>query len=299
MRIAVASGKGGTGKTTVATNLAALLHSLGISVSYADCDVEEPNGHHFLKPTWQSEEPQYVTVPAIDTSSCLGESCQRCIQECRFNALIWMVHSVLVFPELCHGCGLCMYLCPEACIVEDKRRIGVLKTGRAGGIPITSGELRIGEAMAPPLIRKVLAAVHPGEVEIVDAPPGASCPVIACVQDVDFVLLVAEPTPFGLYDLQLAAKLMDKLQQPFGVIINRDGMGDERVDRYIEESGLLLLGRLPYSRQAAEIGSQGGLLVEQVPEIKAAYAAVWESLCREAGGAAQRSTGGFAKEGPQ
>ncbi len=296
MRIAVASGKGGTGKTTVATNLATLLHSRQTEVSYVDCDVEEPNGHHFLKPKWQSQEPQYVAVPRIDTSSCLGESCQKCVQECRFNALIWMVHSVLVFPELCHGCGLCMYLCPEQCIEEDTRRIGVLKTGQAGGIPVTSGELRIGEAMAPPLIRKVLGAAQPAEVEIIDAPPGASCPVIACIQDVDYVLLVAEPTPFGLYDFQLAAKLMDKLGQPFGAVINRDGMGDQRVDRFIEKSGISLLGRLPYSRQAAEISSQGGLLVDQLPEFKEAYGTVWDSVSREARRAKEQKSRRSAKE---
>ena len=278
MRLAIASGKGGTGKTTVAANLAVYLSSLDKRVSFVDCDVEEPNAHFFLQPRWSREETQTVPVPSIDEEACLGESCRKCIAECRFNALIWMVRSVLVFPELCHSCGLCEYICPANAVSFTTRDIGTLRLGQGKGAHLSGGLLRIGEAMAPPLIRKVKAAAPAGDVQIVDAPPGSSCPVIESLEGADYVILVAEPTPFGLFDLRIAAELMRKSKHPFGVVINREGMGDEQTERFLEAESIPVLARFPYSPEAATSYSRGELLIETQPGFRELYDQLWSAL---------------------
>ncbi len=278
MRLAVASGKGGTGKTTVAANLAAYLTKKGQTVSFIDCDVEEPNAHFFLNPIWKNEEDQFVPVPQIDQETCLGESCQKCSQECRFNALIWMVNSIMVFPELCHSCGLCQYLCPVDAISDTTRNIGTLRIGESNGIKMCGGLLRIGEAMAPPLIKKVKDAADQSDIHIIDAPPGTSCPVIESLDGCDYVVLVAEPTPFGLFDLQLTVQLMNKLNYPFGVVINRDGMGDEKVEEYLQKENVPILARLPHTDAAARAYSKGRLLIEEFPEFDNYFEELWNNI---------------------
>jgi MinD superfamily P-loop ATPase len=279
MRLAIASGKGGTGKTTVAVNLATILAGLGQEVTLADCDVEEPNAHIYLGADWLYQEQQSVPVPQIDTSACLGESCLKCVQECRFKALIWMVDAVMVFPELCHSCGLCQYLCPSGAISEGIRNIGLLRSAKSRGISLVGGLLRVGEAMAPPLIKRVkeTADANAG-LQIVDAPPGASCPVIASVEDADYVVLVAEPTPFGLHDLRLTVELLKSLRLPFGVVINRDGMGDGRVDDFLAEADIPVLARLPHSQKAASISSKGQLLVERHEDFLGYFEQLWSAI---------------------
>jgi len=278
MRIVVASGKGGTGKTTVAVNLAWTIKTLGHRVSFVDCDVEEPNAHYFLQAEWTSKQTQTVPVPHVDTETCLGESCQKCAQECRFKALIWMVDSILVFPELCHSCGLCEYICPAGAISETTRTIGTLRQGASQDLDVYGGLLRIGEAMAPPLIKRVKEAASTGEVQIIDAPPGTSCPVIEAMDGADYVLLVAEPTAFGLHDLTLTVQLMHKLKIPFGVVINREGMGDGRVKEYLDREDVQILASLPHTQEAATAYSQGRLLVEAFPEFKDHFSALWQAV---------------------
>ena len=263
MVIAVASGKGGTGKTTVATNLAVTLARRGERVCYVDCDVEEPNGHIFLKPDIKSRTPVGVPVPEVDTSKCTG--CGKCGEICQYSAIVCINKKALTFSELCHGCGGCTLVCPEEAISEVPREVGVLEEGMADGVSFVHGRLRVGEAMSPPLIREVKKRIPRDGITIVDAPPGTSCPVIEAVKGADYVVLVTEPTPFGLNDLELAVGMVRELGSPTGVLINRSDIGDDRVRRYCDCEGIDVLVEIPDDRKVAEAYSRGEMAVDAVP----------------------------------
>jgi MinD superfamily P-loop ATPase len=297
MIIAIASGKGGTGKTTVAVNLALSIvadaqGSAKSDLLFLDCDVEEPNAHLFLKPTIERREEVGILIPEVDYDKCTF--CGRCAEVCAYHALAVVKQNVLVFPELCHGCGSCSLNCPEEAIHEVLNVTGVIEEGRAvvntqypipnSQFPIPNpqnlsirfahGILNIGEAMAVPVIRELKKRIgaNPDRVVILDASPGTSCPVVETMRGADFVLMVTEPTPFGLHDLRLAVEVArDELGLPVGVVINRDGVGDRGVEDYCTAENIPILMRIPLDRRIAEAYSEGIPLVEALPEYRVQF----------------------------
>ncbi len=264
MKIAIASGKGGTGKTTIATNLAVSLARAGRQVQYLDCDVEEPNGHIFLKPVVEVTEDVTVGVPEVDAARCTG--CGRCAQLCQYSAIVCIQKKVMTFEQLCHSCGGCMAICPEAAITEKPRKIGIAQYGAADGVAFGHGKLDIGVIQSPALIRHVKGGAKAEAVVILDAPPGTSCPVIEVVKDADFVLLVTESTPFGLNDLELAVGMVRELGLPFAVAINRCDVGDDGVVQYCRKEGIDIALEIPNERPIAEAYSRGVMMVEAMPQ---------------------------------
>jgi MinD superfamily P-loop ATPase len=273
MIISIASGKGGTGKTTVATNLAM---SIGSNVQLLDCDVEEPNSHLFIRPVFEYTETISTPVPEVDESKCT--LCGKCGEICQFKAIIVIGKTVLPFEELCHSCGGCMKVCPVGAIKEKGRVLGIIQKGRRNGLEFINGTLRVGEAMSPPLIRKVRSFSREGGVTIIDAPPGTSCPVIASMKGADFVLLVTEPTPFGLHDLQLAVGAVRILGIPCGLVINRSDMGYDRVRIYATQESLPIMMEIPFNRAIAEAYSRGELIVERMPEWRERFIGLYRRI---------------------
>jgi MinD superfamily P-loop ATPase len=269
--VTIASGKGGTGKTTLAVNLAL---SFGRPVQLLDCDVEAPNDHLFLRPRITASNPAGIPVPRIDPEVC--SACGDCAALCQFNALAVLQDRVLVFDELCHGCGGCLLVCPEGAVTEVLRPIGVVERGHAGAVRVVQGRLDVGEPQAPPLIREVIRHADRDGVVLIDAPPGTSCPMINAVRGSDLVLLVTEPTPFGLNDLTLAVEAVRALGLPCAVILNRSDCGDRRVHEYCAAEDIEILLEIPDDRRIAEASTRGECAVDAVPELRP----VFERLAR-------------------
>ena len=278
MIISIASGKGGTGKTTVATNLAVSLDS---KVQILDCDVEEPNAHLFIQPHMEETRTITTPVPQVDMEKC--NLCGKCGEICQFRAIVVIGETVLPFVEMCHSCGGCMEVCPEKAITETTRELGRIERGHRNGLEFVHGKLRIGEAMSPPLIKSVRQYTRPDVLTIIDAPPGTSCPVIASMKGADFVLLVTEPTPFGLHDLKLAIGAVRILGIPCGLVINRSDMGDDRVLDYAKKESVPVLMEIPFDRKIAEAYSRGDMIVEAMPEWQEKFIQLYQDIERIAG----------------
>jgi MinD superfamily P-loop ATPase len=262
MIVAVASGKGGTGKTTVTASLAAVWKG---ALTAADLDVEAPNLHLFLRPEIEGRRPVSMMIPVVDESRCTY--CRACSDICQFKAISVLGEVMLTFPEMCHGCGACMAVCPEKAISEDARLLGEIAWGQSGDIGFFGGRLRVGEAMSPPLIGHVKDAAladarKNGSDLLFDAPPGVSCPAMRAVSGADLILLVTEPTPFGLYDLKLAVESFSVFRRPMGVVVNRAGIGGGEVYDYCRERSLPLMAEIPFTRTAAEAYSRGRILAD-------------------------------------
>jgi len=268
MIISVASGKGGTGKTTIAVNLAlALAKDKEKNVQFLDCDVEEPNAHLFLEPVITNSESVEIPVPKINDKKC--NYCGKCAEVCVFNAIAVTKNKVLVFPGLCHGCGACMLFCPKKAITEEGNEVGILEEGKAGPINFTHGRLNIGEPMAPPIIRKIKKKIEKNysdnrdnnitnnHITLIDAPPGTSCPVIESIKGSDYTILVTEPTPFGLHDLILAVEVLKKLEVPYGVVLNKCDIGDHKVEKYCKKNNIPILLSIPLDKEIAVAYSNG------------------------------------------
>jgi len=262
MRIAVASGKGGTGKTTVAVNLAISLAAKE-PIRFVDCDVEEPNAHLFLNPELSDREVVVKLLPEIDEATCTH--CGACAEACEFSAIAVLGEEVLVYPEICHGCGRCRMVCPVGAISEVPHELGVVEWGTARGFPFAHGLLNVGEAMATPIIHRLKENLDE-RTAILDAPPGTGCPTIAALAEADVALLVTEPTPFGLHDLRAAVGVARSLDVPTLVVINRAGIGDTGVESYCRDEGIPIALSIPFDREIASLYSEGTALVDARPE---------------------------------
>jgi MinD superfamily P-loop ATPase len=263
LRIAIASGKGGTGKTTLAVSLALALAETH-PVELVDCDVEEPNDHIFLSPTIRERKPVEVLVPEVEREACLG--CGACAKACRYGALVVIGRQVFFHYELCHSCGLCRMICPTQAIREVPRTIGWIERGEGKGLPFLQGVLNVGEPRATPVIRALKEMTDPKRITILDSPPGTGCPMVETVKGADYVILVTEPTPFGLHDLQAALAVTEALGVPAGVVVSKWGVGTDHVERFCAEKGLPMLLRIPWDQAIARAYANGIPLVEALPE---------------------------------
>ncbi len=276
MKIAIASGKGGTGKTTIATNLALTLANTGKTIQILDCDVEEPNCHIFLKPEIESSSPVTVLIPKVIEEKCTG--CGICAEVCEYSAIAVIKGKVLIFPELCHSCGACKLFCPEDAFIEVPRELGIVEKGKTNGIRFVHGLLNIGELMSPAVISGVKKVAGESEILILDSPPGTSCPVIEAVKDAEFVLLVTEPTPFGLNDLELAVGMVRELNIPFAVAINRSDVGNEDVKEYCKREKIEIVLEIPDDRRIAEAYSRGEMVIHALPEYQKTFESCWTRI---------------------
>lgn len=289
MIIAVASGKGGTGKTTVATNLALTRPD----ITLLDCDVEEPNVHLFIEGTPLGKPmPVYLPVPVINDSLC--NRCGECATFCEYKALAVLDKQVLVFEELCHGCGGCTLVCPQQAITEKQKPIGTVQRATHNTTTLIHGTLNVGVAMSPPLIKAVKSQIPAQGTSILDAPPGTACPMVSTLRSCDGALLVTEPTPFGLHDLKLAVAVIREMALPFGVVINRADGGDNRTINYCKQEGIPILAQIPDDRRIAEAYSRGELIVEALPEYRSIFTELWQNIDRDLNHqkAANKSEGG-------
>jgi len=272
--IAIASGKGGTGKTTIATNLAYIAAGLGQKVQYLDCDVEEPNGHIFLKPQIEHNQKVTVAIPQVDLEKCTG--CGKCGQICQYSAIVCIKEKALTFEQLCHSCGGCMRVCPVNAIKAKPLNIGDIELGKAGGVDFIGGRLRIGYVRTPSLIKEVKSHIKQDHLAIIDVPPGTSCPVVEAIKGTDFVLLVTEPTPFGLNDLKLAVDLVREMDLPFAVVVNRYGIGNDKVEQYCKTENIDIALKLPDDRRIAEAYSSGKMIADALDEYKEQFSKIYE-----------------------
>lgn len=282
MNIAVASGKGGTGKTTFSVNLAYVLAEHGDTVRLLDCDVEEPNDHLFVQPEFTEKRPVEVMKPVWDETLCTG--CGKCGEACLYNAIAVVKGNVLIFNELCHSCGVCSYICPEKALSERPVEIGCVEVAPENQpFFFAHGILNIAEALAPVIVQNVKKYLNPGDINIIDASPGTSCPVVESVTDADVAVLVTEPTPFGLNDLKLAVGLALERKVPTCIVINRSDGTDTIIADYAEYVGIPVVGRIPYKREYAEAYSKGAILTHAFPELEKNLLGIFDGVSRLVG----------------
>jgi len=285
MRVAVASGKGGTGKTLVSTSLAWLLARDGHRVAYVDADVEEPNGHLFLHPEVSDRQRYARPVPQLRRETCSG--CGECQRFCQSNAIIALRDRIMLFPELCSSCGGCVLACPDEMLIEVPREIGTTESGSASAesdhpIRFLAATLDVGEARATPLIRGLLDRIEDPGIVLIDAPPGTSCSVMEIVSDVDLVVMVTEPTPFGLHDLELAVEMTRALGKPVTAVINRSDLGYDRVQQYLQSQQIEVAAEIPFRLEVAEAYAQGRIAAAASPELRDLLLPLGRRLVEEA-----------------
>jgi MinD superfamily P-loop ATPase len=271
--ISIASGKGGTGKTTVAVNLALAIEK---GIQLLDCDAEEPNAHIFIRPKVIEKKSVFVPMPEVDREKC--NLCGKCAQICAYNAIAVIKGKLLIFPELCHGCGACSYLCPQKAIREVNKEIGCLEVGKKNELDFVHGKLNIGEVLVTFLIKEIKKYKNPKKTVLIDCPPGTSCPMITAVKDSDYCILVTEPTPFGLNDLVLAIGVLRKLDIPFGVVINRSDLGNKNVEDYCQKENIRVLAKIPFNKEIAIAYSKGITIVDSIPSYEQFFQEMFDSI---------------------
>ncbi|NLJ30125.1 MAG: 4Fe-4S binding protein [Clostridiales bacterium] len=271
MNIAVLSGKGGTGKTLVSVNLACAAER----AVYADCDVEEPNGHLFLKPEGRKRTPVTVTVPDLKPNLCTG--CKRCVNFCKYNALAYVLDQLMIFPEICHSCGGCMLLCPAHALAQKEREIGAMEEGQSGTVATLTGCLNPGEESGVPIIKALMEKLPEEGTAVVDCPPGSACIVMESIRNADFCLLVAEPTLFGVHNLAMVYDLVRLFHKPLGVVLNKCLPEENPAEAFCLENGIRILGRIPFSEELGNLNSQGRIAVRE----NARYRELFQNLLKE------------------
>ncbi|KNZ40699.1 4Fe-4S binding protein [Acetobacterium bakii] len=276
MKLAVLSGKGGTGKTLVSVNLAAVA---GHSV-YVDCDVEEPNGHLFFKPSGVENEKVTIKIPIVDEDLCNG--CRICVDFCKFNALASIIGKLIVFDEICHSCGGCIMLCPNKALTEKDKVIGEIQKGISEEVKVFSGILNTGEVSGIPIIKKLFSEISDEqEMIFVDCPPGSACIVMESIRDADYCILVAEPTLFGLHNLQMVYELVKIFNKPYGVVINKCLEGENLIKKFCLENGIKVLDEIPYDKELGKINSNAEIASRVSPKYHALFSALLQTVTKE------------------
>jgi MinD superfamily P-loop ATPase len=273
MKIAVLSGKGGTGKTTISSNLATMLQNKTL----IDCDVEEPNVHLFFEMPNQEKKTVYTEYPHVDMRKC--DLCGKCEEFCHFNTIVAAKNRVLVFKETCHACGGCKIVCPKDAITYKKREIGIIHEGLStNGIKIKYGVLNVGELTGVKVIEQLLEDIDKNEDVIIDSPPGTSCATVAAVESADYAIIVSEPTPFGVSDMKMVVEMLNNLNIPFGLIINKAGLGNDEIYQYATKESINIIGEIPFNREAAKTYSTGKLICEEISEIREQFNSIINNL---------------------
>ena len=273
MKIAVLSGKGGTGKTTISSNLAAILEN----ITLIDCDVEEPNIHLFFDIPNNNKKSVYTEYPHIDMRKC--DLCGKCGEFCRFNAILPAKNRVLVFKDICHACGGCAIVCPKDAISYKEREIGVIHEGISSqGINIKYGVLNVGEFSGVKIIEELLESITKNEQVIIDSPPGTSCATVAAVESADYAIIVSEPTPFGVSDMKMVVEMLKNLNVPFGLVINKAGLGNDEIYQYASQENINILGEVPFSKEVAKHYATGKLLHEEIKEVREQFDFIIKNL---------------------
>ena len=272
MKIAVLSGKGGTGKTFVSVNLSVAAKA----ASYIDCDVEEPNGRLFLKPQGVTNQEVFTRIPAFDAERCTG--CRKCVDFCRFNALVFIKQKPMLFSEVCHSCGGCALVCPSGAIYEEKHTVGTVSVGQHEKVRVVTGEMKMGEVSAVPVIQAALDAGMQGENVIIDCPPGSGCSVMECVSESDYCVLVAEPTAFGFHNFKMVYELVHLLGKPCGIVINKEDIPYEPLEDFCKAEGIEILMRIPFREDLAQMGANGEIASERDAETRKAFRALLDTV---------------------
>ena len=276
MKIAVLSGKGGTGKTLVSVNLAAVAHES----LYIDCDVEEPNGHLFFKPENIYTEEISIKIPYVDEKLCKG--CRKCVNFCKFNALAYINNKLKVFEDVCHSCGGCVFFCPEKALSEKMKIIGEIKRGVSKNVTVLTGILNTGEASGIPIIKKLLSDTNVGKaITFIDCPPGSACIVMESIKDADYCVLVAEPTLFGVHNLNMVYELVKLFKKPYSVVLNKTLEGENPAEGFCMEKNIKILGKIPFDNELGTLNSNALISVRENTKYKQLFSSLLQTLTEE------------------